>query len=86
MYHPIIPGLALLVISLSAVASEPGERRRGPPPEALEACAELQEGDECSFVGRNATVAGICAAPADRPLACAPEGGPPDRRPEMKRD
>lgn len=52
----------------------------GPPPEALDACANLAEGDACSFTGRrDETVEGICIMPPndEEALVCAPEGGPP---------
>lgn len=54
---------------------------RGPPKAALEACSNLVKGDPCSFAGRrDDTVQGTCDAPEDKPLACAPEGGPPENR------
>ena len=56
-----------------------GGKRRGPPPEALEACANSSEGESCSFAGRGGkTVEGSCIVPRNEDsLACAPEGGPP---------
>ena len=60
-----------------------GGRPHGPPPEAIEACADLSEGDTCNFTGRrNDEVKGTCIVPQDGDglLACAPEGGPPNER------
>lgn len=82
MFRQIVLSMSMLALCTAAGANESGERRRGPPPEALEACADLQEGDDCTFIGRDETVTGYCAAPADRPLACAPEGRPPRHRPD----
>ncbi|MDP5054732.1 MAG: hypothetical protein NWP69_13150 [Congregibacter sp.] len=85
----------LLITSILATASLPltaaaqpdeseGQRgkRRGPPPEAIEACANQSEGEACSFTGRRGDMTGICFAPPreDAVLACAPEGGPPGHR------
>lgn len=57
-------------------------RPHGPPPEAVEACANLAEGDACSFSGRRGEVEGTCIVPPqdEETLACAPEGGPPHDR------
>ena len=57
-----------------------GGRRHGPPPEAIDACADQAEGAACEFPGfRGETVEGTCIAPPGRDdeLVCAPEGGPP---------
>lgn len=66
-------------------ASGPGGRRRGPPPEALEACTSLEAGAACSFTAPDgATINGTCRpGPSESdPLACAPErppfGPPPE--------
>lgn len=58
-----------------------GERggRRGPPPEALQACAEASQGQACSFAGRQGeAVTGTCEIPRGDELVCFPEGGPPN--------
>jgi len=54
----------------------------GPPPEAIEACANLSEGDACSFSGRHGEVEGTCIVPRrdEEALACTPEGGPPHEK------
>lgn len=68
---------------------DPGSPQGGPPPEAIEACAELAESDACSFTGRRGEeVAGSCIVPqqgrqkstdqettGQAALACAPAGG-----------
>ena len=72
--------IALVCLSLFATVSQvyaDDQRggRRGPPPQAIEACASLTEGDACSFTGRNdEELTGVCFAPSDRELACKPEG------------
>ncbi|MEM9208276.1 MAG: hypothetical protein AAGA61_03440 [Pseudomonadota bacterium] len=61
--------------------NERGQRngeRRGPPPEAVEACAAATDGDPCSFEGRRGeSLEGTCDGPDDRPLACRPANAPP---------
>lgn len=53
--------------------------RRGPPPEALSACEGSNEGNSCSFTGRNGeALSGSCRSHGDQ-LACAPSGRPPMR-------
>lgn len=50
--------------------------RRGPPPEAIEACAALSENDTCTFSSPRGDAEGMCVvAPNDGSLACKPEGG-----------
>jgi hypothetical protein len=86
--------LAAASISLTAAAqSDDGEerqkgKRRGPPPEAIEACANQSEGEVCSFTGRRGDMTGVCFAPTrdDAELACAPEGGPPGHHRERESD
>jgi hypothetical protein len=74
---------ALLVAApLSQAAPEGRGGHRGPPPEAFEACSSKSENDACSFSGPRGSVEGTCMSPPrgeDGALACAPEGGPPDR-------
>lgn len=56
-------------------------KRRGPPPQAIEACADQTEGEACSFTGgRSEEVTGTCIVPrrGEESLVCAPEGGPPN--------
>ena len=79
--------LILSVVSSVSFASggEKGERR-GPPPEAIEACASLSLDQACSFTSprHNEEVSGMCILRKDddSQLACKPEGG--KGRPERK--
>lgn len=78
-------GLSVAMIATATLAKPPG--RGGPPPEAVEACVNLAEGDACSFEGRRGeTLEGQCVLPPrgeEDVLACLPEGGPGGRgRPE----
>jgi len=51
-----------------------GRERRGPPQEAIDACAALVEGDACSFTGRrDKEMTGTCFAPSESTLACKPD-------------
>ena len=79
-----ITAMAILAAALTSTyaSAEPDQRsgkRRGPPPQAIEACADQSEGAACSFSGRRGEVVGSCIAPPQDKdeLACAPEGGPP---------
>jgi 4-amino-4-deoxy-L-arabinose transferase-like glycosyltransferase len=49
---------------------------QGPPPAALEACADQTQGNSCSFTTRNGnTIEGSCITPPNQTaLACAPQG------------
>lgn len=74
---------SMVSASLSCAAPGGGGRPHGPPPEAIEACADLSEGDACSFTGRrDDVIEGTCIVPRSEKeeLACAPEGGPPGER------
>lgn len=76
---------ALLVAAfsapLTAVGDDEHRGRRGPPPEALEACAAHVEGDACTFEGRRGEdLQGVCFVPREGELACRPEGAPPPRQ------
>ena len=69
---------ALIGLQLHSGAAAEGygnqrKARRGPPPEALEACTNAQEGVSCSFIGRrDEAVTGTCEFKRDD-LVCAPE-------------
>lgn len=62
----------------------PGGPHHGPPKEAVEACENLKQGDECSFKMREENLTGTCEpGPENEKLACRPKGappGPPPRR------
>ena len=63
-----------LVVAQSSDQKEPRERK-GPPPQAIEACSGLNEGDACKFTGRRGEASGICSIPPndDSTLACKPQ-------------
>ena len=75
---------AVVVLSCSAAAmaqsaageKPPGDRRGGPPAEALTACKSLKAGDACSFSADRGAASGSCQAPEGRPLACRPKDAP----------
>ena len=74
---------SMVFASLSWAAPGDRDRPQGPPPEAIEACADLAEGNACSFTGRrNDEITGTCmvSRKTDKGLVCAPEGGPPRER------
>lgn len=69
-------------LSSSIANAQPDQQsgqRRGPPPEAIEVCADQTEGAACTFSGRRGDVTGSCIVPPQTSdeLVCAPEGGPP---------
>lgn len=71
---------SMVSASVSCAASGDRGRPQGPPPEAIKACADLSQGDACSFTGRrDDEIKGSCITlpNGDDGLACAPEGGPP---------
>lgn len=78
--------LAALMGALPSAAAAPsptdaqhhrGGARRGPPPEALEACAELEEGDACQVTFHEHTLEGTCRNTHEDELACMPDQPPP---------
>ena len=79
-FRVVVSGLVLSLVSSSLLASG-GQRgeRRGPPPEAIEACASLSLEQACSFTSqrRSKEVSGICVLRKDddSQLACKPEKG-----------
>jgi hypothetical protein len=90
MKQTLIVAAAATLMSALTFAQDSGEQRperenRRPPEVALQACASAVAGDQCSFEGRHGeTLQGICAAPDDKPLACRPEGGPPQHSRELR--
>ena len=75
----LLVGLTLAVTAMAADSESRPDRPKGPPKEAVTACASLSEGDSCSATTPRGEMSGTCkAAPngGDGPLACAPEGGP----------
>ena len=76
----------LIAACASGQSTEDEERgprggKRGAPPEALEACANLEADAACSFSGRRGNVSGQCKAMRGdaEGLVCVPEGGRPRR-------
>ena len=70
----ILSSLCLLSISHLALA----EDRKGPPPEATEACEGKSEGDSAEFEGRNGdAITGTCEE-RDGTLILRPDN-PPER-------
>lgn len=74
-----LAGGAFFGFGLVTLAGAAPEERRGPPAEAVEACAEQAEGDECTVELRGRTMSGTCVAGPEEsdPLACMPAGGRP---------
>ena len=72
---------AVILLLAAAVAAEIAMARPpGPPPEAVEACANQTEGAQCSFSGRRGDeLTGQCSTTPKGEMACMPEGGPPER-------
>lgn len=73
-------GLLLSITSVSVLASG-GQRgeRRGPPPEAIAACASSTSDQACSFTSRRGDeLSGTCIVRKDdeTQLACKPENAP----------
>ena len=65
--------------------------RRGPPPEAIDACSGKASGDACSFTGRrNEALEGTCATGrgGGDQIACRPANHPEqsERRPRPRDD
>lgn len=84
-WHIVLAVALATSIFLPQASANPNKRggeRGGPPPEAIEACANQTEGSSCSFAGRSdQQMQGVCMSPpqGEGALACAPEGGPRGR-------
>lgn len=76
----LVSGLLLLATSSVMAQSSDREQRRGPPPEAIKACASAQSGDSCSFDGRRGEqLEGNCGVPEqaqEQSLICMPDNAP----------
>ena len=89
----ILAALGTLGFMSLAVAAPPDgsdsddRKRRGPPPEAIEACQELKVEDACSVTLRGEDKVGTCFAGPDNrgPLACRPNDAPDRRGPPSDR-
>ncbi len=68
----------------STVETQPSQNQPGAPPQgAIDACANLNLDDACSFDGFQGTVEGTCLE-IHSSLACVPEGGPPPGAPNSE--
>ena len=80
----LLSSFTLLVVTTPhALASEnqqgPSDRR-GPPPEAFEACEGLSSGDSANFEGRNGDlISGTCESDRDGTLVLRPDTPPQNR-------
>ena len=75
--HRIVTLLGALALASAVRAQSPGEPPRGPPPEALQACASLEVGAACSFSHDGREVSGTCVAgPHGEAAACLPPRPP----------
>lgn len=77
-------GLAVDQYGDMVVAQNNGEehpkkgKRRGPPPEAVEACQAQSVGDSCTFISpKGDTIEGICEIMRGDIIACLPDNRPP---------
>jgi len=68
-----------IIVAQNDDTERPGKRkRRGPPPEAIDVCEGLAEGDGCAFVSPHGdNIEGSCEMTRSDVVACVPEGGPP---------
>ena len=70
---PVFPAAAQGPAGARGTAEAGGERR-GPPQEAVAACATLAAGNGCNFKHNGLDLKGQCWAPQGKPLACKPQG------------
>lgn len=61
---------------MQSVDNQRNRTRKAPPPEAIQACADLSENDACHFSSPRGEASSLCvvATQQDSPLACLPEG------------
>ena len=71
-----------IIVAQNDDMEHPGRgKRRGPPPEAIDVCEGLAEGDGCAFVSpKEDNIEGTCEMTRSNIVACVPEGGPPHRK------
>jgi len=68
----------IIVAQNDDTESPGGGKRRGPPPEAIDVCEGLSEGERCAFVSTmGGNVEGTCEMTRSDIIACVPEGDPP---------
>ncbi|MDY0250105.1 MAG: hypothetical protein RBR45_08665 [Pseudomonas sp.] len=71
--------VSIVMTTASCAATGGRDKPKGPPREAIQACADHSRGDACHFKGRrDDQVRGTCIvlSDKDRELVCAPKGGP----------
>lgn len=69
--------LIAVMIPIAACANSKGERggnRQGPPPEAIAACENMNEGDSVTFKGRRGESLKATCKSMNGQLAAVPEG------------
>lgn len=71
--------LALAQVAMAQPQDQEGQEgqgrgRRGPPPEAIEACQGYAETEACAFEAPHGTVEGTCRTLRNNEVACVPEG------------
>lgn len=84
----VLPSLALACPEGGVEGGSQRGSRRGPPPEAIEACAGAGVDEACEFQAPHGTVTGTCRSIQNQ-VICAPEGGPPaspDQIGQLQRD
>ena len=68
----LVHSALLVAAQTDANAKKGGGRPRQPAQAALDACAALTSGADCSFTGKHGLVAGACISHPGKPLACKP--------------
>ena len=69
-----------LIVGTAGFAFAQRGGHRGPPPEAFEACEDLEDGDACTVETPHGTVEGTCGTGALRGDALYPERSTAARR------
>jgi hypothetical protein len=75
--------VAPTLLAATLASAEPKEegRRRGPPPQAFDACKAKKADDACEVSFRERKLTGKCTATPEGPLVCRPDrpmGPPPE--------
>jgi hypothetical protein len=76
LFKGILCGVCVLSVSIASAQPAESNGRKGPPPQALDACKSLALGAECGFSGAQGTIKGTCLASEGRSLACRPKNAP----------
>lgn len=82
--HLLRAGVAIMMVSMLALAgcssnnkNNRGDKRQGPPPEAIKACNGKQVGDSVSFSGRGGNSVTATCQTIEGQLVAVPEGHRP---------